>query len=291
MEKFDILVIDDKQQNQLLTANYEVPDAKRQGAGFPALVASRGLCRASAKNSWRILLAEDNDLSQKALGIILESRGLQVTVVSNGQEAVEAVKAGAFDLVLMDLQMPILDGFEATRALRTLPHPLCAIPILGLTAHVFREDLDKCLAAGMVGRVTKPVDFKALFAEIDRLLPISAGAAAPEIPEALVELMEAVAGDRSIAILLVGEFLVSYRASLDGISAAVMAGHAGELERRAHQFKGCLGVFCRTEPLELTQRLIELAEGKSLAEAPQTLEQLEIEMEKLVADLIDFVAR
>jgi HPt (histidine-containing phosphotransfer) domain-containing protein len=120
----------------------------------------------------------------------------------------------------------------------------------------------------------------------NRLLTASDG-----VPEALVELLEAVAGDRGIAIRLVGEFLASYRVSLDGISAAVSAGRAGEVERRAHQFKGCLGVFCRTEPLELTQRLIDLAEGNSIAEAPQTLNQLEIEMEKLVAGLTDFVAR
>jgi two-component system, sensor histidine kinase and response regulator len=106
----------------------------------------------------RILLAEDNLVNQRLVQRVLEKEGHTVVVVSNGRAAVEAVKDGTFDLVLMDVQMPELDGFEATKAIRegeriTSVH----VPIIALTAHAMKGDQDKCIAAGMDAYLTKPI--------------------------------------------------------------------------------------------------------------------------------------
>jgi CheY-like chemotaxis protein/HPt (histidine-containing phosphotransfer) domain-containing protein len=108
------------------------------------------------------------------------------------------------------------------------------------------------------------------------------------ISDALSMLLEATEGDRGIVVELVGDFLASYRDRLDSMSAAISAGNAEDLEKSSHRFKGSLGLFSRTEPLNLTEQLIEMGERNSLAEAPRTLELLQMEMEKLVTSLMEF---
>jgi two-component system sensor histidine kinase/response regulator len=111
----------------------------------------------------RILLAEDNFVNQRLVQRILEKEGYQVVVVGNGREVLEALQKQAFDLVLMDVQMPEMDGLEATGAIReneilTGSH----IPIVALTAHALKSDLEKCLAAGMDAYLSKPISAAAL---------------------------------------------------------------------------------------------------------------------------------
>jgi len=119
----------------------------------------------------KVLLAEDNPINQKLAVRILEKQGWKVTVANNGREAVEWVRKNGFDFVLMDIQMPEMDGLEATKEIRerektTGKH----IPIVALTAHAFREDEEKCLSAGMDGYVTKPIKIQELFKTIEDIL-------------------------------------------------------------------------------------------------------------------------
>ena len=109
-----------------------------------------------------ILLADDLDLNRKLICDMLSLEGYVVDSVADGAAAVEAVKAKAYDLVLMDMIMPGMDGMDATRAIRALPAPTCDVPIVALTAHSFREQLDSCLHAGMNATLTKPMSFDAL---------------------------------------------------------------------------------------------------------------------------------
>jgi len=118
-----------------------------------------------------ILVAEDNLVNQKLTGILLRKRGYQVTVVDNGRKALEAIESTAFDLVLMDVQMPELSGAEATMELRrregqTHTH----LPVIAMTAHAMKGDAEKFLAAGMDDYLSKPVELQLLYACIDRVL-------------------------------------------------------------------------------------------------------------------------
>jgi signal transduction histidine kinase/DNA-binding response OmpR family regulator len=123
------------------------------------------------KHRARILLAEDNAVNQTLAKRILEKRGYSVTVAGDGRAALEAFQAEAFDLVLMDIQMPEMDGFEATAAIREREkHTGGHIPIVAITAHALEGDQEKCLASGMDGFTTKPIRTSELFAVIERML-------------------------------------------------------------------------------------------------------------------------
>ena len=110
----------------------------------------------------RILLADDLDLNRKLISDMLSVEGYCVDSVADGAAAVKAVSESPYDLILMDMIMPGMDGLAATRAIRALPAPACDVPIVALTAHSFREQLDACLSAGMDGTLTKPMSMDAL---------------------------------------------------------------------------------------------------------------------------------
>ncbi len=118
----------------------------------------------------RVLLAEDNKVNQLVAREILAKVGVQPVVVSNGLQAVDSVESQAFDLVLMDLQMPVMDGLEATRIIR-LTRDAASLPILALTAHTFAEELETCVSVGMQDLVPKPVDPEDLYQRINRWRP------------------------------------------------------------------------------------------------------------------------
>ncbi len=114
----------------------------------------------------RILIADDLDLNRKLIADMLSLEGHEVDCVCDGAAAVKAVSAQSYDLVLMDMIMPVMDGIAATRAIRALPSPACDVPIIALTAHSFKEQLDSCLAAGMDATLTKPMSLDVLSATV-----------------------------------------------------------------------------------------------------------------------------
>ena len=124
-----------------------------------------------------ILLAEDNAVNQKVALTILEKQGYSVHVAVNGEEAIDALKKERFDLVLMDVQMPKMDGIEAAQAIRNSKDGAFdpGIPIVAVTAHAFKEDMERCLKAGMNSCITKPFKRQELFREIERLVQAAAG--------------------------------------------------------------------------------------------------------------------
>ena len=109
-------------------------------------------------SSLRVLLAEDNPVNQRLATRLLEKRGHRVVVASNGRQALEALESASFDLVLMDVQMPEMDGFEATAAIREKEKANgLHLPVIALTAHAMKGDRERCLAAGMDGYLAKPI--------------------------------------------------------------------------------------------------------------------------------------
>ena len=123
------------------------------------------------KHRSRVLLAEDNAVNQTLAVRLLEKRGYHVTVAGNGSEAVQAFENNLFDVVLMDIQMPVMDGFEATAAIRTKEKLTGGhIPIIAMTAHALKGDQERCIAAGMDGYISKPIRTSELFSTIESML-------------------------------------------------------------------------------------------------------------------------
>jgi CheY-like chemotaxis protein len=155
-------------QGELLQAVCQVLDGTAQQQPEPLV--TRHTLR-EEMHRIRILLAEDNVINQTLAVRLLEKRGYSVTVAPDGQAAVGAFQTGGFDLVLMDIQMPGMDGFEATAAIRELEKLTDGhIPIVAMTAHALVGDQQKCLASGMDGYVSKPIRTSELFASIERML-------------------------------------------------------------------------------------------------------------------------
>ena len=122
-----------------------------------------------AKKRLKLLLVENNLVNQKLTTSLLEKRGHETIITATGREAIEAWEEEGFDLILMDVEMPEMDGLEATQAIREKERISGGhVPIIGLTAHAMKGDRERCLAAGMEEYLTKPFDFQVLFYLVER---------------------------------------------------------------------------------------------------------------------------
>ena len=144
-----------------------------EAAGAEAAAAPQ-TAAARTRRRFDILVAEDHPVNQQLIAALLKREGHRTTIVANGQLAVEAVQEHAYDLVLMDVQMPVLDGTGATRAIRALTGPVSQIPIVAITANALRGDMESYLAAGMNGYVSKPIRIEALREAMEQAVPLSA---------------------------------------------------------------------------------------------------------------------
>ena len=245
----------------------------------------------------RILLAEDNLINQKVARVMLEKFGYRVDAVSNGQEAVEALIHIPYDLVLMDCQMPEMDGFEATRLIRGGNRCLDpGVPIVAMTANAMRGDRERCIEAGMDDYIAKPVQPRELADMVDRLVtrirseefrPRPApDAPPPEIPaeeevfrgqNLLARLMD----DREFAQEVVTAFLDDLPVQIRKLREFLRTGDAGGACRQAHTIKGAAGNIEAPAIRALAVDLEKAGRDGRLEEALNILPQLDAAFARL----------
>jgi len=260
-------------------------------------VRKRGL---PVQRGLHVLVAEDNQVNQLVAKRILEKLGHQVTVVGNGREAVSAVQAGKFDLIAMDVQMPEMDGLDATAAIRLWEKTTGThIPIIAMTAHAMKGDRERCLAAGMDGYTSKPIRIGELDRAIAQLVgqPKTSNALLSDVSPAdgLIDraaLLEGVDGSMPLLRELIRLFLADSPKRLAEIKEAVRLGDAEALRRAAHTLKGSVGNFTAKKPFEVCQGLEAMGiEGdfRTAGEACATLEReltlLNAELRRLATNL------
>jgi len=207
----------------------------------------------------RVLLAEDNEINQQVAKEILENAGLVVSIANNGKEAVEMVRCGDYDAVLMDIQMPVLGGFEATQEIRK-EERFKDLPIIAMTAHAMAGDREKSLEAGMNDHVTKPIDPDELFSALVRwvkpgeralsegVFGVSAGKQVKEdiLPTELPGIsiasgLNRVGGNRPLYAKLLCKFKDGQEMAVEQIRAALRSGDVETAARLAHTVKGVSG--------------------------------------------------
>jgi PAS domain S-box-containing protein len=244
-------------QSELLNTILELLSAK---GGRPAVHEVPEVpASAGAGRRLHILLAEDNIVNQRLAVRLLEKHGHSVVVAGDGREAVDRIERERFDLVLMDLEMPHMSGFEATSCLRrreaaTGRH----LPILALTAHAMKGDRERCLRAGMDGYVAKPIQARELYQAIAELLPDAPAEQGPTVLDRDAALAH-VGGDAELLSELTAVFLQDCPRMTEEACEALLAGDVAQLKRAAHSIKGAAGILGGKAVFEAALRLETIA--------------------------------
>jgi two-component system, sensor histidine kinase and response regulator len=240
----------------------------------------------------RVLLVEDSLVNQKVAVQLLERHGHDVVLANDGREALDALEDDTFDIVLMDVQMPVLDGLTATRLLRQRERKRGGhVPVIAMTASAMKGDRERCLAAGMDGYLAKPIRADQFYAAIETFsepAPAAPKVIAPADGDAVFELEAALAttGD-SMATLrdVAGVFREQAPLLLEQLKAALDADDAAEARRAAHSLKGAAAIFAAAPAVGAAARAEEAARAGDLSAAAETLDQLEWEVRRLVEAL------
>jgi len=245
----------------------------------------------------RVLVAEDNAVNQQVAVGMLERAGHAATVAGNGREVLALLERDTFDVVLMDVQMPELDGLETTAAIRDRERAAGGhLPIVALTAHAMKGDAERCLAAGMDAYLAKPLHPRELVAAIDGALgspatgavaPPDRASGSPATPGAvdLPRLLERVGGDRKALADLVRIFRADWPKQVARLREAVRESDAQALRSAAHALKGAVSNFAAPGATEAALRLQKMGEAGQLVGAEAALESLKGEIETLLAAL------
>jgi signal transduction histidine kinase/CheY-like chemotaxis protein/HPt (histidine-containing phosphotransfer) domain-containing protein len=252
----------------------------------------------------RILLAEDNSVNQRLAVTMLTKRGHQVRVAGDGAEALEMLAREPFDLVLMDVHMPRMGGFEATAAIRARERSSGAsrIPIVALTAQAMKGDRERCLEAGMDAYVSKPLRAARLFETLEKLLPsqeentmTNESARNRENPEAApvdeAELMSNVDGDLVTLREVTELFLSEHPGQLRRIEEAVAGGDAPAVESAAHALKGVLLTLGAAPAGDVAGRLEGMGREGDLGGAREALDELRRRLARVVPAIEEIARR
>ncbi|MEX0793091.1 MAG: response regulator [Pirellulaceae bacterium] len=212
---------------------------------------TRRLEKVSAFQALKVLLVEDTPANRKLVTSLLKKRGHQVIEAHNGREAINQFEEGTFDIILMDVQMPIMDGLQTTAAIRQieLDEDLEPTPIVAMTAHAMQGDREKCLRAGMDAYVTKPIDIDNLLHTLESLVEDGTPSPAPAFPAIVPEkevldvtaTLRRLGGDQDLYTEFIGYFDEDVPPLLRQIPEQLATGDLETLERTAHSLKGLAG--------------------------------------------------
>ena len=221
----------------------------------------------------KILVAEDNEYNQRLVLRLLEKRGHAVTMVGDGDAALAVLERGGFDLALLDLQMPGMDGLQVIAEWRRKEPAGKRLPVVALTAHSMKGDRERCLAAGMDGYLAKPIRADELYMEIARLVP-----PAPVIDSDTV--LAACGGDQELLDELLAVFAEQTPRLLADLAAALDAGDGRTAARVAHSLKGMVATFSAPAAAAAV-RIERAADAGALAEADAARRELVAALEQL----------
>jgi CheY-like chemotaxis protein/HPt (histidine-containing phosphotransfer) domain-containing protein len=280
-----------------------------RGVAGPAASDQSRIIARSGFSGFRLLLAEDNPINQEVALELLREAGFSVTLAKNGLEVVELARQTVYDLLLMDVQMPGLDGLEATQIIRALPS-WAEVPILAMTASAFAEDRQRCLYAGMNDHVSKPVDPDQLLAALLKWLP-AAEAMVPVAPatgaskrvepdnDDIITHLNGIAGfdsHRGLQIMrgqvpsylrLLRKYLAIHHDDMRVLRAQLAQSEILEAERLLHTLKGAAGSIGATRIQSLAADLERMLHGQQGSiQMESQIRGLAVEMESLAATLL-----
>jgi len=263
--------------------------------GSPQLASPQPLTRHSLRETRRrlhILLAEDNPINQAVATRMIEKQGHTVVTAKDGKEALELLERDSFDVVLMDVQMPIMDGLEATAQIRAREALTGAHQkIIALTAHAMKGDRERCLDAGMDDYLSKPLKSELLFATIDRMLPDSpavpeSAPQARQAPQAHEGLLACASGDADLTVKLARMFVAQAPVLMEQLRLTLERDDAQGLEHASHKLKGSLQTIGADEAARIAGEVERLARERSLGEAGRPIAALEEQMGGLIRSLL-----
>ena len=283
-------------QSQLLDALAEAlaevegpPKAAEEKPPRPDIITRHSLGEGVARKA-RILLAEDNMVNQKVAMRILEKGGHRIDAVADGREALEAVNRVQYDIVLMDVQMPEMDGYTATQEIRNPRSAVRNIPVIAMTAHAMKGDREKCLAAGMDDYISKPVKPKELLEMVERwagkqvLHPLMSNDKPRDpisSPVDIKHLQEITGGDSAFEREIAALFLKDTVEHLSGLKKAINEENGSALERAAHTVKGAALNMGAEKFGELALALETKGKSGTLEGAQNMLAELEAEFQRV----------
>jgi PAS domain S-box-containing protein len=243
-----------------------------------------------------VLVAEDNKINQQLVAMLLHNAGHAVDVVENGEQAVETVRDGTYDIVLMDVQMPILDGMEATKRIRALAPPAGRVPIIALTAHAMAGDREEYLAAGMDDYLSKPFDTAALFRKLAALsggatVEATGGYIAPE-HDAVLDRSHLMALEKYLPQESVqGLIALAIEQIADQTAAIESSGDLAALAAGAHNLAGTSGNIGALTLSNLARTIEEASRAGNGERAGSLARQLGAAAGEALAGLRDWLAR
>jgi PAS domain S-box-containing protein len=225
----------------------------------------------------RILLVEDNAVNQKLALVLLRRLRHRVTLANNGQEAVRQLEQRSFDLILMDVQMPVMGGLEVTAVIRKLEERTAGhIPIIAMTAHAMAGDRERILAAGMDDYISKPIRFDELYKAIERFAPRTIDGAV---------LLQGIDGDSKLLCKLIDIFAAELPKLMSRIRRSIAKQDARGLRDAAHALKGAVGNFDHDAPFEAVRKLEEMGRENQLSDAHPMFQRVKNEMAHLTRSL------